>query len=278
MSQRPSGGSTALLDPAVESAEPSFATVTELPGSGATREQLAMAYARYGLARQLAAGKDVLEVACGSGMGLGYLARKARRVVGGDLDPSLIEIARRHYGDRIEVRQLDAAALPFPDGSFDVVLLLEAIYYLPRPEAFAAEARRVLREGGALVICSANREWPGFNPSPFSRRYFSLRELGALLQEAGFQPELLQGFPVQRAGIKSQLLGLVRRMAVRFHLIPKTMDGKEGLKRLFYGKLEPFPAELPERDAEPPPLVPYAGEGPVTEYKVLYAAGQLGGK
>lgn len=47
---------------------------------------------------------------------------------------------------------MDAQELPFQDATFDVVLLLEAIYYLPHAEKFMAEARRVLRPDGILFI------------------------------------------------------------------------------------------------------------------------------
>lgn len=66
--------------------------------------------------------KEVLEVACEAGIGLGYLARNARKVIGGDYDGKLVQIAKGHYEDRVEVRQLDAHNLPFDDKSFDIVI------------------------------------------------------------------------------------------------------------------------------------------------------------
>jgi cyclopropane fatty-acyl-phospholipid synthase-like methyltransferase len=57
-----------------------FTPVTELPGSMVTREQLARLYHRYHTAGRYAAGKRVLEVACGAGLGLGYLVRTAESV------------------------------------------------------------------------------------------------------------------------------------------------------------------------------------------------------
>ena len=54
---------------------------------------------RYELARKHAQGKDVLD-ACGAGMGLGLLARTARRLVGGDIDERNLAIARQTYGSR----------------------------------------------------------------------------------------------------------------------------------------------------------------------------------
>jgi SAM-dependent methyltransferase len=252
-----------------------YTSVTELPGHGATREQLDMLRTRYDLAGRLGEGKDVLEVACGSGPGLGLIAKRARKVVGGDFDPEIVRIARSHYGDRLEIRQLDAQDMPFEDNSFDVVILLEAVYYLPEPEKFVSEARRVLRRGGTLYICSANREWSLFNPSPFSRTYFSADELRQLLERAGFTAEVLAGFPDDRRGLKRRVLGGVRKAAVSLHLIPKTMHGKEKLKRLLYGELAPLPAELTEEIGTVQALTAIDATAPVKSYKVIYAIGRL---
>ncbi len=70
-----------------------FGSVTELPGMGATKEQLSMLHTRYRMAAELAEGKDVLELACGPGFGLGALEANSRRVVGGDFDQNMVEIA-----------------------------------------------------------------------------------------------------------------------------------------------------------------------------------------
>ena len=58
-----------------------YITVTEMPGNKATKENIEMLYTRYKWASQFIEGKDVLEVACGAGQGLGYLAKKAKKVV-----------------------------------------------------------------------------------------------------------------------------------------------------------------------------------------------------
>lgn len=62
-----------------------YTSVTEITGCNVTSEQLQRMYARYRFASELCDDKEVLEVACGSGQGLGYLAKKAKRVVGGDI-------------------------------------------------------------------------------------------------------------------------------------------------------------------------------------------------
>jgi len=90
-----------------------YSGVTETVGDHVTREALSMLYTRYAFARTLCEGRDVLEVACGGGQGLGYLASRARRVVGGDLTESLMAQAERHYGGRIPLVRLDAHGLLF---------------------------------------------------------------------------------------------------------------------------------------------------------------------
>ncbi|MBI2524615.1 MAG: class I SAM-dependent methyltransferase [Candidatus Rokubacteria bacterium] len=248
-----------------------YSTVTETPGGGATQRNLDMLYARYAFAAGYCEGRDVLEVACGPGPGLGYLARKARRVVGGDYTESLARLARQHYAGRLPVLRLDAHDLPFSDQSFDVVILFEAVYYLRAFDRFLGECRRLLRRGGVLLICEANPERPDFNPSPFSVRYYSAAELRDVLGRHGFDVEMLSAFPVRESSRRAGLIVLLRRGAVALHLIPKTMKGKAVLKRLVYGKLKPFPAEVTEGMAAVHEPVPLPGNAAGDGYEVIYA-------
>jgi lipopolysaccharide/colanic/teichoic acid biosynthesis glycosyltransferase/SAM-dependent methyltransferase len=262
----------ALIESASQQHE--YSSVTELPGHGATAEQFSMLHTRYNLAAKLADGKDVLELACGPGVALGHLHKTSNRVVGGDLDPALVKSAEQHYGGRVEVCQIDAQSLPFDDNTFDVILLLEAVYYLPNPEAFVAEAKRVLRRDGTVLICSANRERPDFNPSPYAQRYFSASELKQLLANFDFDVELFGGYPVRRRGARDWALAPLRWLSIKLKLIPKSMAWKIRLKRLLYGKLKPIPAELDIRENECEPLVRLEGSKSAGDFKVIYAVGR----
>jgi lipopolysaccharide/colanic/teichoic acid biosynthesis glycosyltransferase/2-polyprenyl-3-methyl-5-hydroxy-6-metoxy-1,4-benzoquinol methylase len=204
----------------------SYETVTELPGAGATPDQLAMLHTRYAWAAEYAKDKDVLEVGCGSGIGLQCLSSVAKRVVGGDYDPNLVEKSKQNAGDQVAVQQMDAQDLPFDDQSFDVVLLLEALYYVPDAARFVKEARRVLRPGGVLLINSANCERGDFNPSPFSIRYHSANELHRLLAQHGFHTTVYAGFPIAPRGVLGNVRQGCRKLAVRLHLIPRQCVGK----------------------------------------------------
>ncbi|TKB78557.1 MAG: class I SAM-dependent methyltransferase [Nitrospira sp.] len=248
-----------------------YSTVTETAAARLTREALSMQYSRYRHAAEFCDGKDVLEVACGAGQGLGYLARTARRVVGGDYTFGLLRHAQGHYHGRIPLFQLDAQALPFRDRAFDVVLLYEAIYYLAQPERFLTECRRILRDNGVLLLCTVNREWSDFNPSPFSVRYYSAAELEALMTSLHFQVELRGAFPTRTGAIIDTIVSRVKRLAIALGLMPKTMKGKQVLKRLFLGELAAPPREVHDAMAPYAPAVPLASPRVASEFKIVMA-------
>jgi len=256
------------------SAGPDYSEVTEVPGNRLSVEALDMMRLRYTFAGEICAGKNILEVACGAGQGLGLLAGKARSVVAGDYTERLLHLAREHYGSGMNLVRLDAHRLPFRAGSFDVVLLYEAIYYLASAEEFIGECRRVLRSGGTVLICTVNREWPDFNPSPLSTRYFSAGELVRLLRAGGFQVETRGAFQVSRISPKDAIVSLAKRAARSMRLIPKTMKGKEFLKRIFLGRLVPMPVEIPGFPAYSAAPEPIPSSGRISGYKVIFAIGQ----
>jgi ubiquinone/menaquinone biosynthesis C-methylase UbiE len=110
-------------------------------------------------AAAVAPGQRVLDVACGTGI----VARTAAdlvapdgQVVGLDLNEAMLTVARRVRPD-IEWRQGNAAALPFPDGSFDTVLCQMALMFLPDRLKALREMGRVVRPGGTVAIAVPSR-------------------------------------------------------------------------------------------------------------------------
>ena len=89
---------------------------------------------RYAAALKLAAGKDVLDVACGEGYGSRLIAGVARAVTGVDISADAIGHANRAYGGlgNLAFRQGSATELPLADKSFDVVVSFETIEHLPQ--------------------------------------------------------------------------------------------------------------------------------------------------
>jgi ubiquinone/menaquinone biosynthesis C-methylase UbiE len=252
-----------------------FETVTELPGVKVSHGELVQIFTRYKWCSEFVEGKQVLEIACGSGPGVGYMLKKgAQHVLATDISENNLQYARQYYSgrDRVDFDVVDACLIPYESSSFDCVVNFEAIYYVTDLREACLEAFRVLRPGGTFLISSVNREWPGFNPSPFSTFYPNARELDRLLSAVGFSTEIKLGFRDESSdnlagGIKS----FIRWAAVRFKLIPRSMKGKEFLKRVFYGRLREMPHELMDSDVGAAELVDYSNVEDPSEYLFYYA-------
>lgn len=90
-----------------------------------------------------------LDVGCGTGLSSLALATIAQRVVGVDASGEMLAAATP--AETIEYVRASAEALPLRDGAFDLVTVSQVIHWLDRAR-FVAEARRVLRPGGWLVV------------------------------------------------------------------------------------------------------------------------------
>lgn len=251
-----------------------YSGVTETPGNLVSREAASMALSRYEIVRQLAGGCWVLELACGSGQGLGYVAERATRVIGGDITAGLVAKAHAHYQGSIPVLRFDAHDLPFQDASFDVVQIHEAIYYMTAPQRVFAECRRVLRGNGVLFVSSINPEWADFNPSPHATGYLSAGQLRALLVPHFPSVEIGFGFEIPKLTLTQMIMSGIKQTAVSLRLIPNTMRGKAFLKRVFLGPLVEVPAQLTDTLAafQPPINAP---DRHSSAYKIVYATARL---
>ena len=99
-----------------------------------------------------AAGRETLEMGCGEGRVARDLAARGHTVTGVDASPTLLGHARDadpagHY------LVADAAALPFPDGAFDLVVAYNALMDIADMPGAVREAARVLEPGGRFCIC-----------------------------------------------------------------------------------------------------------------------------
>lgn len=100
------------------------------------------------------AGRDVLDIGCGSGFHLPRFAATARRVTGVEPHEPLVKLAAERVAmlPSVEVLAGSAQRLPLPDGCVDVAHARTAYFFGPGCEQGLAEAERVLRPGGVLVI------------------------------------------------------------------------------------------------------------------------------
>lgn len=99
-------------------------------------------------------GKMLLEVGVGAGTDHLQWARAGAICHGVDLTAAAIETTRRRlelYGQRSELKHIDAETLPYPDATFDVVYSWGVIHHSERPEAIISEIHRVLKPGGRFI-------------------------------------------------------------------------------------------------------------------------------
>jgi ubiquinone/menaquinone biosynthesis C-methylase UbiE len=94
----------------------------------------------------------VLDVGTGAGALALALAPLVREVVGLDPVPELLELARARARPNTEFLEGDGAALPFPDGSFDLAGTLRTLHHVTEPECVVAELVRVTRPGGCVLV------------------------------------------------------------------------------------------------------------------------------
>ncbi len=149
-------------------------------------------------------GRRVLDVACGTGVVARLAAADGGTVVGVDVDPALLAVARG-LEPGVDWLLGDAAALPVPDEAFDVAFCQQGLQFIADPGQALRELHRVLSPGGRLALavwCDVSRA-PGFDalatvldrhggPGDLMRRPFRLGDtttVRKLLAAAGFTGE-----------------------------------------------------------------------------------------
>lgn len=107
-------------------------------------------------------GGTVLDIATGTGLVAERLLARGHRVTGLDQSPDMLAVARRRFGDRIELVEASATEIPFPNASFDHLTFTYLLRYVDDPGATLAELARVVRPGGtiaSLEFCVPRGVW-----------------------------------------------------------------------------------------------------------------------
>ena len=107
--------------------------------------------------------RRVLDIGCGDGTLTYRLAERAETVCG--IDDSLLplrlardEFDRRSAHRRPLLTNADARLLPFPDETFDCVVMADVIEHIDAPDAVMSEAHRLLRKGGQILLTTPRRQ------------------------------------------------------------------------------------------------------------------------
>ena len=120
----------------------------------------------YVLARQPLRGARVLDVGCGGGLLSEAMAREGARVLGLDLSPELIDIAKLHRLESTQggaildldyrVQAVESLADAEP-GTFDAITCMEMLEHVPEPGSILEACARLLKPGGRLFVSTINR-------------------------------------------------------------------------------------------------------------------------
>jgi SAM-dependent methyltransferase len=111
--------------------------------------------AQLGVLPEDLAGRDVIELGCGTAYVSAWLARRGARVVGVDVAAAQLATARRlqrEHGLDFPLVLASAEAVPHPDASFDVAISEYGACLWADPERWVPEASRLLRPGGRLIF------------------------------------------------------------------------------------------------------------------------------
>jgi ubiquinone/menaquinone biosynthesis C-methylase UbiE len=140
--------------------------------------------------RSLGPVESALDLGCGDGRLT--VALSAASLVGADVSAVALARARKLGIETVELTS--GAPLPFPDGSFELVLCSETIEHVQDVQLFLSEIRRVLRPRGRLALTTPAHGSFMRSPDPLSPhiRFFTRRSLRRLLEEMGFSLESLR--------------------------------------------------------------------------------------
>jgi SAM-dependent methyltransferase/glycosyltransferase involved in cell wall biosynthesis len=189
---------------------------------------------RYSFARDFCVDKDVLDVAGGEGYGSMMLASVARSVIGVERDVDAVAHAKRTYmADNLAFEAGDALELPLADGSRDVIISFETLEHLSDQQRFLQEVRRVLRQGGLLIISTPDRlvhSGIGMPVNPHHVLELSRLEFVSLLQQT-FENSIMLS---QRAMVGSVLLGEPGGLRSYERRDATTIEATDGVARAVY--------------------------------------------
>lgn len=137
---------------------------------------------------RLGAGSRILEIGCGAGLHASLLASWGYLVTAGDLDPRIVERARRtiaSFGQTVEVVELDAVALPAHLVGFDLAFSLGLVEHFDR--STTVDMLRAQARAARTVVVVIPTKHTEHADGITDERIYSLRELEAIVRDAGMR-------------------------------------------------------------------------------------------
>lgn len=128
--------------------------------------------------------KQVVEIGSGTGYGAHLLAQTARKVIGIDLDPEAISLAKERYKKKnLTFHQSDASEVFDTVKNIDVIISLQVIEHLENAKDFLQELSKSMSKNSLLILSTPNTLTQGYNENPYHVKEFSPNELQAILSK-----------------------------------------------------------------------------------------------
>lgn len=248
---------------------------TEIPQKLFDKDTLRVIKTRYEFAANYVISKRVLEIGAGPGLGAKYFTDITSEYVPTEYSDENIELFKNNNCE-VEIIKADALDLPFDDDSFESIIALAMIYYLDAT-IFFKECARVLEKGGELIFCSTNKDVPGFIPSPYTVRYYSVQELTQLLDLAGFNVTVFGSFyrPYKSLFI-TYLRNFIKNIFKKLlFLLPGGYASWKSMRNVSLGSKEKLPNDIRLISEETATLKPINKYKINREYRVVYFVATL---
>ncbi len=159
----------------------------ELQAGTTGQETLAFHLERYDFAAKHIASGNVLDIACGVGYGTSLIAEKVDRlesITGVDISPNAIQYAKERYAhSKIKFIAADAM-LYFEDNKYDVIISLETIEHLPKPELFIDNMQQLLKPNGLMI--TSVPVTPSVDANPHHLTDFTQKSFRKIFTSRGF--------------------------------------------------------------------------------------------
>lgn len=149
------------------------------------------------------------DLGCGTGDLIPYLAEKAKKVIGVDKSPGMLEEASERFAKlngKIDLRIGSIEHLPMRDSETECAVINMVLHYLPHPNEVISETARVLKKGGTLVVAELDKHSVEDMRAEYGHRWlgFSSDEMSRMLKKSGFSSVKKETFNAER-GLKINL-------------------------------------------------------------------------